>query len=84
LVFKEIKWNWDYNKDLKVDVIKVKGRELDVLEALHLFDIGELTEVQSYRMFQEFIDKGIKKDLPLPIQNATEVFIRCGICNKRR
>ena len=67
-----------------MNVVKVKGRELDVLEALHLFDIGELTEVQSYHMFQEFIDKGITKDLPLPIQNATEVFIRCGICNKRR
>ena len=65
-----------------MDCIKVKGQNTNLRDALYLFDFGELTEKETYSMFQDIINKGLVENLPLPFQNAASVFIQCGICKK--
>ena len=65
-------------------IIQVKGQKKSLSSALYSFDVGELTEDQVYQLFQQVIDLGLISDLPHSYQNAADVFIRCGICRKKK
>lgn len=67
-----------------MDIITIKGKKTSLSGALYFFDIGELNENQVYQLFQQVIDQGLIDDLPGSFKNAAEVFIRCGICRKKK
>ena len=42
-----------------MDRFNIKGKNTKFEDALYLFDVGELTEKETYNMLQDFTNKGL-------------------------